>query len=270
MTYRINAHKLETLHETSANYVNPDVLRREGKMFLIGGNLPVYSTLETMYDSYCQESSDLFHVAFGAVEQFEHNLEMVRQIKHNFSIRIMGSISYPLTAAQVERVYLGGLDILNIALNAHEGMQCHGCGSERDVWQEAVSAARAVFSRWSVVSSIAFEHHQLQAVRDNITELLAKGVIPLLKPAGEGRLISFEESTELYSFLAAQWHACRVPLKPIEPLLRLTTPFEFAESSGFVRGVFDKIQDRRTLAASDLRRHLRTSGAEASFESAGL
>jgi len=83
-------------------------------------------------------------------------------------------------------------------------------------------------------------------------------------------LDNLEERMNLYSFLAAQWHRHQVPLKPIEPLLQLTTPFDFAESSGFLRGIIDKIRDHRTLATSDLRRHLRTSGAEASFESAGL
>ena len=79
-----------------------------------------------------------------------------------------------------------------------------------------------------------------------------------------------EDTKDAFAFLAAEWRRHRVPLKPILPLLRLVTPFVFAEPAGFLRNAIDKLQDRRILASSDLRRHLRTSDAEASFESAGL
>ncbi len=270
MIHPVNANKLQVLHETSVGHADPDVLRREGKVFFIGGNLPIHSTLETMYESYCQESSALFHVTFGAAGMFEHNLEMVRQIKHNFSIRILGRIDYPLSSVQVEQLYLGGLDILDIPLSNYESYPDDRDDADRDRWLTAINAATFAFSRWSVVSEITVEHAAPRAVRNRINEMLANGVIPLLKPSGEGNLNNLEESMNLYGFLAAQWHRHQVPLKPIEPLLQLTTPFDFAEPSGFLQGIIDKIRDRRTLATSDLRRHLRTSGAEASFESASL
>ena len=103
-----------------------------------------------------------------------------------------------------------------------------------------------------------------------IHDLLDHGVIPLLLLAGGGDRWNPAEGGDLFLYLAAEWHRHRVPLKPVMPLLRLTTPFEFSTSSGFLRDVIDKFQDRRTLAASDIRRHLRTSGAVGSFESAGL
>jgi hypothetical protein len=270
MIHAIDSNRLNILHETPFNYASPTELRREGRVFFIGGNLPVYSTLETMYESYCLESTDLFHVTFGDAGAFEQNLDMVRQIKRNFSIRLMGQIDYPLSAWQIEQVYLAGLDVLDIPRRAYGSYPVAGSEGDGKRWGETFGAAATTFTRWSIVSSINADHSAAEDVRRAIQDLLGHGVIPLLVLAGEGNDGNLSESGDLFLHLAAEWHRHRVPLKPIMPLLRLTTPFEFSTSSGFLRDVIDKFHDRRIMAASDIRRHLRTSGAEASFESAGL
>lgn len=259
----IDSHKLNNLRDSAVRYANPDALRREGKVFFIGANLPIYSTLETMYESYCLESSELFHVTFGDESSFDHSLEMVRQIKRNFSIRVMGRVDFQLSDLQIEKIYLAGLDVLDIP-----GI-VYAASADSDRKRAAFSSAVATFKRWSVISSISPEDAPL-TVRDTIHELIGSGVIPLLEISGGGSAWSDDEFRRLFEFLAAEWRGKHVPLKPIMPLLRLITPFVIAESSGFLRGVIDKLQDRHVLATSDLRRHLRTSGAEASFESAGL
>lgn len=264
----IDSQKLSRLYGMAQSGVTADDLRREGRVFFIGANLPVFSTLETMYESYCQESSELFHVTFGDSGRFEQNLEMVRQIKRNFSIRLMGRVGYHLSESQVERLYLAGLDILDIPGTSGEVDQ--GEDDNRASLPVVFKAAAATFTRWSVVSSIPAGPGTPQTVRNSIEELLRSGVIPLLDFAEKRNCWDEEEVGNCYRFLAAEWRRHRVPLKPIMPLLRLTTPFVLAESAGYLRGVMNKLQDRRVLAASDLRRHLRTRGAEASFESAGL
>ena len=268
MIQAIDRHKLNLLRSTAGTYASTDALRREGKIFFIGGNLPLYSTLETMYESYCQESSELFHVTFGDAGQFEQNLDMVRQIKRNFSIRLMGRIAYPLSAEQVERTYLGGLDLLDLPFNADCSIPA--AESDRQQWQTACASATDIFTRWSVFSSINPGAAAPQAVRARITELLSEGVVPLLEITADCCDWFEDDLSALYSFLAAEWHHQRVALKPVMPLLRLISPFVLPESGGYLRDVIDKLQDRRILASSDLRRHLRTSAAEASFESAGL
>ncbi len=270
MIHQIDSHRLELLKKSTDIYASPELLHRVGELFFIGANLPIHSTLETMYESYCQESSELFHVTFGEAGLFEHNLEMVRQIKRNFSIRLMGRIEYRLSAAQIERVYLAGLDLLDIQRSSYDIFSGSEVDYGSDGWRIAIEAARATFTRWSVISTIDAEHATPQTVRENIRELLEKGVIPLLKAASDRSLWSFAETGNIYEYLATEWHKYRVPLKPIMSLLRLTTPFVLTEQPGFLRNVIDKIQDRSSIATSDLRRHLRTSGAEASFESAGL
>lgn len=257
------------MHETPVNYADPGGLRREGRVFFIGANLPVHSTLETMYESYCLESTDLFHVTFGDAGLFEQNLDMVRQIKRNFSIRLMGRISYLPSATQVEQLYLAGLDVLDIPHRAG-GSNSAAAAGDGDAGWKTFSAATVTFSRWSVASSIDAGQTAPEEVRVAIHSLLDHGVIPLLQLAGGEAAENPAESGELFHYLAEEWHRRRVPLKQLMPLLRLTTPFQFSTSSGFLRDVIDKVQDRGSMAASDIRRHLRTSGAVASFESAGL
>ncbi|MFZ2948782.1 MAG: hypothetical protein WA003_04795 [Desulfuromonadaceae bacterium] len=270
MIRAIDPHRLNNLHDTPLNYASPSELRREGSVFLIGGNLPVYSTLETMYESYCLEATDLFHVTFGNAGEFEQNLEMVRQIKRNFSIRLMGQIGYQLSASRIEQVYLAGLDVLDIPQLAYGSYPAAASDGAGEKWRETFGAAAATFTRWSIASSIIADGASPQVVRTVIDELLGHGVIPLLVLGGGGNVWNPAESGDLFLHLAAEWHRHRVPLKPIMPLLRLTTPFEFSTSSGFLRDAIEKFQDRRILATSDIRRHLRTSGAVGSFESAGL
>jgi hypothetical protein len=270
MIQKIDPHRLNILHATPFHYASPTDMRREGRVFFIGGNLPVYSTLETMYESYCLESTDLFHVTFGDAGAFEQNLDMVRQIKRNFSIRLMGRISYPLSAWHVEQVYLAGLDVIDIPHHSYGSYPAAAPVDNGDKWREAFSVAAVTFANWSITSSIIADHASSEDVRAAIQDLLHHGVIPLLVLAGGDGVWNPAETGDLFLYLAAEWHRHRVPLKPVMPLLRLTTPFEFSTSPGFLRSVIDKFQDRRVMAASDIRRHLRTSGAEASFESAGL
>ncbi len=268
MNHVIDPHRLGRLLGLAPGWGNSEDLRREGRVFFIGADLPVYSTLETMYDSYCQESSELFHVTFGNAGKYEHNLEMVRQIKRNFSIRLMGRIGYRLSASQVERAYLAGLDILDISGTSYESDD--GENVSRVALPIIFKTATATFPRWSVVSSIKAGQEERQAVHAAISELLSNGVIPLLDFAHTKKQWNEIEISNSYRFLAAEWRRHRVPLKPLMPLLRLITPFVLRESTGYLRGVINKLDDRRILATSDLRRHLRTHGAEASFESAGL
>ena len=268
MIHVIDSHKLNSMHGTPFNYANPQDLRREGGVFFIGGNLPVYNTLETMYESYCLESTDLFHITFGDPAWFEHNLDMVHQIKRNFSIRLMGQIDYPLSASQIEQVYLAGLDVLDIPHYFHGSYPAGTPGN--NVWKETLKAAATTFTRWSTASTIIADSAATEEIVVAINELLAHGVIPLLVVAEGGTRWDPTKTGDLFLHLAAEWHRHRVPLKPLMSLLRLTTPFKFSTTSGFLREAFDKFQDRRIMATSDLRRHLRTSDAEASFESAGL
>lgn len=268
MNFKIDSNKLNRVGHVPHAGLSSDSLRREARIFFIGADLPVYSTLETMYESYCQESSEMFHVTFGDADRFEHNLEMVRQIKRNFSMHLMGRINYKLSESQIERVYLAGLDLLDIPFNGFDKIDTDDTIKPANLFP--YRSAAAIFRRWGTVSTIDAGQATPQELSERIKLLLETGVVPLLDFSNKKGSWSDDEIAGIYRLIADEWRRYKVGLKTLLPYLRLTTPFLIDESSGFMRGVFDKLHDRRIMAASDLRRHLRTSGAEASFESAGL
>lgn len=265
MTLAINSHRLQELLTRPFPIPSPNELRRQGRVFFIGGNLPVLETLETMYESYCQESSGLFHVTLADGDKMNNSLELVRQIKKNFSVRLMGRASHPLPDMLYEQLYLAGLDILDIPQHIlQEEIRAAGLDPLK-----RLAHASAAFPGWSLISS--FQARQMAApdLRDTIHSLLGNGIVPLLTLSSETTLGEQHEMIALFTYLADKWQEHEVPLKPLLPLIELVTPL-FSKSGGFLRNTIDRFHDRRMLATSDLRRHLRTSGAEASFESAGL
>lgn len=267
MALTINPHRLQALIEKPFAVPFPGELRREGAVFFIGGNLPVFETLETMYESHCQESSGLFHITFSGRDELSNNLELVRQIKKNFSVRMMGRIDYDLSDALFEQLYLAGLDLLDMPFHVVQAGVASVAGHDR---LPAIVKATAAFPGWSLASSILTDGMGAQAVRSAIDRLLDKGIVPLLAMSDRTGDVGYDDARGLFGYLADAWQRYDVPITPLLPLLRLTTPLELGESRGFLRSAIDRFHDRRKLAASDLLRHLRTSGAEASFESSGL
>ena len=266
MKLAINSHKLQGVNNVPFVVPSPNELRRQGAVFFIGANLPVLETLETMYESYCQESSELFYVTFTGREELHANLELVRQIKKNFSVRLMGRINFPLPEAYFEQLYLAGLDLLDIPLHVLTGRLQPPA---HDTFAFLGKAA-AAFPRWSLTSSLQSDEMDMPALRSAIDRLLDNGIVPFVTlPVVAAEKVR-DSATAIFAYLADSWHRRHVPIKPLLPLIRLTTPLELFEPRGFLRNAIGRLHDRKQLATSDLRRHLRTSGAEASFESAGL
>lgn len=262
MSMKLNINRLQHLIAEPFPAPSCTELRRQGSVFFIGGNLAVYETLETMYASYCQESADLFLVSFGERGDFERNLELVRQIKKNFSVRLMGRIAYEIPAALAEQAYLAGLDVLDLP-TVSAGGDCIAEGRLSFFRQAA-----EIFPRWSLVSSLP--SGASESLRNMIDALLAVGIVPLIAMTSDATAVAQDEIASIYKYLQSAWQRHEVQIKPLLPLVRLLTPLDPSESTGRIRSVINRIQDRHQLATSDLRRHLRTSGAEASFESAGL
>ncbi|HEY4745489.1 MAG TPA: hypothetical protein VIH45_12570 [Desulfuromonadaceae bacterium] len=265
MALALNHNKLQQLIGAPFPGRSPHELCRRETVFLIGGNLPVYETLETMYESYCLESTDLFHITFAGRDDLERNLELVHQVKKNFPVRLMGRIAWEITAPIAEQAYLAGLDILDLPW-APGGSGAAG----HDDRQAVLGHAAGIFPRWSTVSSLDPGSATAEQMRAAIDSLLAAGVVPLPTVTTGTEVLDRDAAGVTYEYLLAAWQRHEVLIKPLLPLIRLVTPLDSAEPAGFLRSVINRIQDRHHLATSDLRRHLRTSGAEASFESAGL
>ena len=267
MSLAINSHRLQSLIQEPFIESSSRELRRQEGVVFIGASLPVLETLETMYESHCQNPSTLFYITFGNKTEWRNNLELVRQIKKNFSVRMVGRIDFELLEAHYEQVYLAGLDNVDIPMQVCSDTLTR-IGSDR---LSCFMNAGATFPRWALISSLHISDDDIhKELRGTIDMLLGRGIIPLLTISRNIGEDLRNEVTSHFGYLADAWQRYDVPIKPLLPLVQLMSPLESGETRGIIRGVIDRIHDRRILATSDLRRHLRTKEAEASFESAGL
>lgn len=270
MHLNIDQNKLEALTAGKLKPVTAHDLRREDGVFFVGGDLPVNETLETMYESFCTESTDLFFLSFGNKETFHRGAEMARQIKKNFHVRLMARINYPAPAQICEHVYAAGVDILEIPLSAFDPLQAVERGINTQAVYNALLSARSVFSQWSVCSTLLIGAEPPDSTVNGIDALLNDGIVPLVTFSGNAADMEPNSIAAIFMHLASAWQKYNVPLKPYLPLISAWTPLVLCEQTGVIRGLIDRFQERRILATADLRRHLRVKPAEDSLDSAGL
>lgn len=245
-------------------------LRREGNVFFVGGSLPERETLETLFESHCQASAELFHLTFGDLDNFHKGEALARVIKKNFNAYLVGRLDYPAPPYLIERAYAAGVDILDIPLTVFDQALSRERGLAREERLRALESARAVFPRWSVASTLTAGEEPSCSTVAGIDALLACEAVPLVTVSSRAAHYPAEEIAAIFTHLDAGWRRKKALIKPLQPLIHLSTPLVPHSPRGVVRGFFDKIHDRRLLAASDLRRSLRVRQVEESFESAGL
>ena len=267
---KINQDKLRDLMARQAAAPSPVELRREDNVFFVGGNLPERQTVETLFDSHYQCNAALFLLTFGDIDSFQNGETIARAIKKNFNVHLMGRFDFPAPAHLIQRAYAAGVDILDIPLTAYGGAAGSARESACAERLRALGEARSVFPRWSVVSTLVAGGEPADSVVAGIDALLALEVLPLVTISGAAARLPAQELAEVFAHLGAGWRRGKALVKPLLPLIYLTTPFAPAAPRGMLRGFIDSIDDRRLLAASDLRRNLRVKAVEESFESSGL
>ncbi|MBT1073598.1 hypothetical protein [Pelotalea chapellei] len=258
MTMTIDTDRMETLAHTPFQSAGPEDLWRKGSVFFVGGNLPLYETLETMFESFCMESTQLFHLTFGDQARFRDNLEMARQIKKNFNARLIVQVNYPLSKIAIEHIYAAGVNILDIPTSAALS------DADNVSKRESLKTAHTVFPRWSTASTVLVGEYTDESVRA-IDSLLADHILPLVQFSGQNT----EVQSSVSHHLAEGWQRHHVVIQPLLPLIQLTTPLTPGEQGRF-RGLLNRIIERHDLVRSDLHRHLRVKHPEDSLDSAGL
>jgi hypothetical protein len=259
---KIDHSKLQELLSRDLSLYAPDLLRREGNVFFVGGLLPEQETLETLFESHFQSNAALFHLNFGALEDFAQAERLTRLIKKNFNAHLMGRLASDASPQQIERAYAAGIDIIDLPVSPLQEGQ--------EPLPQALACALSVFPRWSVVSSLTAGVAPAQATIAAIDALLAHDVIPLVSLSDGAVQWKPSEAEKVYVHLNSGWRHHKAAIKPLLPLIQLVTPLVPAQSRGVLRGFIDLIDDRRLLATSDLRRVLRVKEVEESYASSGL
>ncbi len=266
MTFVIDEHRMREIAIVPPKTATESDLCRDGRAFFVGGTLPIHETLETMFESYCAESTDIFVLTFGGAETIRHGLEMVKLIKLNFNIRVMARLNSVVPDWIYPQIYASGADLIDIT---DTSLAVSGGGLTTGK-KSLYLAAKDAFPRWSVASTLTIDGRPRALLIRKIDELLNIGIVPLPKVTWNGSKESETEICEVLHHLTKSWHTYGVPIKPLMALIALTSPLVPAEKPGVLRSMIDRLHDRRKLAASDLLRHLRVSAPTDSLDSAGL
>ncbi|MBJ6799152.1 hypothetical protein [Geomonas propionica] len=266
---RIDQKKIRELVARTSPF-SPDELRREDNVFYVGGNLPERQTIETLYDSHYQSNAALFHLTFGDEERLAETENLARLIKKNFNVYLVGRVDFCPSQKIVERAYAAGVDILDIPLHAYDHARSREQGWYLEERLHSLDYARAVFPRWSVVSSLDVGCEPPGSTVAGIDALLEREVLPLVQLGVEAAALPAEQLTKVFNHLQRGWQQKKALIKPLLPLVFLISPFVPAAPKGMLRGFIDSIEDRRLLASSDLRRLLRVKEVAESYESSGL
>jgi hypothetical protein len=268
MTYVIDHQRMHQIAIAPPKTATESDLCRDGRAFFVGGTLPIHATLETMFESHCAESTDLFVITFGSAESLGHGLEMAKLIKKNFNIRVMARLHHSIPDWLYQQIYAAGADLIDIT---DTSTAVSGDGSTLDDGQRSqYLAARNAFPDWSVAATITVDGRARSRLIRKIDELLQIGIVPLPRLAWSRAEASESEIGDVLHHLAKSWHKHGVPTKPFQSLIGLTSPLVPAVKPGALRSIIDRLHDRRKLATADLLRHLRVNAPTDSLDSAEL
>lgn len=247
--------KLAQLHNQPPRPAAVGELRRVDQVFLVASELPLRPTLETIFESDCQKPADLFWLRFATLEAFLHGEELVRQLKKNFRGYLLGRFEFLPPVDLIDRAYAVGLDLLELPLIEVEPRH----------WI-ALEHARTVFPPWSVLATLP-----ALAPNEALAEALAqRGIVPLFSLEEVPATLPPSALADSFKQLQRSWRRHKVALKPLRPLLELTTPLTSPPRPRGIGALLERVDEARLRTTSDLRRLLRVREVADSFESAGL
>ncbi len=232
-----------------------DRLYRDGNVLFIGGALPPYQTLETMFNSFCMEATALFFLTLGSRETLPQGLEMARQIKKNFHVRLMARLASPVDETTLGQLYAAGVDNVDFYLEGPSAV---------------MPESKGVFPRWGVAATLILGAEDAACTIDKIERLLQAGIVPMVEVSSKASTLSTEKVITVLDYLAGGWDRSSVPLQAYLPLIGAMTPLVQEKPAGVFRSIVARLRDRQQLVGSDIRRHLRVQQTENSLDSAGL
>lgn len=252
--WQVNNKRLsELVHGTS---IRPaaDRLFRAGGTFFVGGALPVFETLETMFESHCQEATSLFYLTLANGQELANGIKLAEQIKRNFNVRLMASLSGETSADIPEKLYLVGVDNLEISISDN------ACG-----YAELLAAGAAVYPRWRISTSSSPVNCSYLTAK--AIEQLQSGIVPLpvVLPG-----MAVDTISPALAELADAWDEHKADLSYYLPLLSVVAAIAPARKCGRFGSLIDRIREQGDLVRTELHRHLRRVPATDSLDSASL
>ncbi len=241
-------------------------MRRVNGVFLVGAGLEPQTTLETIFDSDCQAPVELFLFDLPTPDTLGATAELLGLIKKNLRGFVFARLGFAPQRAQLEFAYTQGIDLLDLEIDGAADWDSPPVQQRL----HALELARDIFPRWAVSATLGWRGAEAPKLMAAMDELARRRILPLLSLDAHCGAVDAEATGALFAHLEQCWRRAGVVLRPLAPLIVLTTPLAVAVPRTLVGSLLGRAQDARLRAGSDLRRLLRVRRVEESFDSAGL
>ena len=247
-------------------------------------NLTRETILSAIKAAFEEGAADLIQLNMDYCREPDRGLTrlapVVQAIKKEFSTFVALRGFPPKDKKTLDKVYAAGVDLLNLPLEGFVGFAKKDDAISQPLVYGALEYAAKIFPPGTVWTEIFLEPGYTDALKDKISYLTEKGILPLLK------LVTPSTVTEEYSrqivevagYLEKAVQNSQIPLKWLFPHCRYMSPLDTRffldppnKAKLNARPVYKSLLGRKTLEGyTKLRRKLRIKDVSDSYESAGL
>ena len=247
-------------------------------------NLTQETILSVIKAAFEEGAADLIQLNMDYCREPDRGLTrlapVVQSIKKEFSTFIALRGFPPKDKQTLDKVYAAGIDLLNFPLEGFVGFAKKEDVISQPLVYGALEYAAKIFPPGTVWTELFLEPGSIDPLKDKITYLTEKGILPLLRLTTPS--IATEEYsrnvTEVARYLETNVQNSRLPLKWLFPHCRYMSPLDtrfFLDPTDKAKlnakPVYKSLLGRKTLEGyTKLRRKLRIKDVSDSYESAGL
>jgi len=247
-------------------------------------NLTRETILSAIKAAFDEGAADLIQLNMDYCREPDRGLTrlapVVQAIKKEFSTFVALRGFPPKDKKTLDKVYAAGVDLLNLPLEGFVGFAKKDDAISQPLVYGALEYAAKIFPPGTVWTEIFLEPGYTDALKDKVSYLTEKGILPLLK------LVTPDTVTEKYSrqivevagYLEKAVQNSQIPLKWLFPHCRYMSPLDTRffldppnKAKLNARPVYKSLLGRKALEGyTKLRRKLRIKDVRDSYESAGL
>ncbi|QPJ64768.1 MAG: hypothetical protein G3M78_04940 [Candidatus Nitrohelix vancouverensis] len=245
-------------------------------------NLEPDSVLEIIRSAFNQGCADLIQLNMDFSKDpnraFKSLVPLVEAIKKNYSAFVALKALPPKDLHALDKMYACGIDILNLPLGGFAGAATISEETPFEQILKALEYASGVFPQGAVWTELALAG-KTELLKNAISDIAAKGVIPLLKlqPPSIAQADDYLKVQEVARHLGDVAAKNKLNLKWLYPNSRYMTPLDYgfyvegSPAQITIKPLYMSTLGKKTSEGfAAFRRKLRIRDISDSFESAGL
>ncbi len=247
-------------------------------------SMPAAAVLSVIQSAFEEGSADLVQLNMDfsdeADQGFSRLAPLVEAIKKRFNTFVALKGFPPSDHNTIDLIYASGFDIIDFPLGGFAGTQRAKKMMTAKQVHSALRYAAEIFPHGTVWADLVLGQQSHQRCKEEVDELTAAGIIPLifLQRNGVEKPGKYQELLELAEHIDKAIQRNRLPLKWLYPTCRFLSPLDtrfFTEDPLQARLAVipvyrSGIGKKASIGFAALRRKLRIRNVSDSFKSAGL